>query len=112
MATLAWRKSSYSGNGANCVDVAPAAEGVLLRDTKDRGKGPVIAFTPDQWTAFLAEVTAGVPSTNGAVDVIPSASGVQVRALASGISLSFTLSEWTAFRAGVQDGEFDPLALA
>jgi hypothetical protein len=112
MATLAWRKSSYSENGANCVEVAPTATGFLLRDTKDRGTGPVVAFTPDQWTAFLAEVTRGIPSTDGAVTVIVGDRGVQVRALATGIRLTFTPSEWSAFRAGVQDGEFELMALA
>jgi hypothetical protein len=107
MATLAWRTSSYSENGANCVEVAPAAVGVLLRDTKDRGTGPAIAFTPEQWTAFLAEVAAGAPSTNDCVEVIRTDSGVQMHALASAIRLSFTPSEWMAFRAGVRDGEFD-----
>jgi hypothetical protein len=113
MATLAWRKSSYSGNGANCVEVAPAAVGVLLRDTKDRGTGPVIAFTPEQWAAFLAEVaTDRVPGANGCVEVIRTDSGVQMQALAAAIRLSFTPSEWMAFRAGVRDGEFDLLAAA
>lgn len=127
MATLAWRtssysengancvevaingrKSSYSGQGTNCVEVAPAAVGVLLRDTKDRGTGPVIAFTPQQWAAFLAEVaTDRVPGANGCVEVIRTDTGVQMLATASDVRLRFTQSEWTAFRAGVRDGEFE-----
>jgi hypothetical protein len=35
-----------------------------------------------------------------------------VHALATGVRLSFTPSEWSAFRAGVQDGEFELIALA
>jgi hypothetical protein len=31
-----WRKASYSNGGENCVEVANA-EGVAVRDTKDRG---------------------------------------------------------------------------
>ena len=54
-----WRKSSYSGNGANCVEVTADAElRYLVRDTKDR-VGPVLAFTADEWAAFTAGVKAG-----------------------------------------------------
>lgn len=131
MATLAWRTSSYSENGANCVEVAvnwqtssyssqgtncvevaSASVGVLLRDTKDKGAGPVIAFTPEEWTAFLTEATTGVPSANGAAEVIHTDDGTQVHGVATGVRLRFTPSEWAAFRAGVRDGEFDLLAPA
>jgi uncharacterized protein DUF397 len=52
-----WQKSSYSGaNG--CVEVAMAADGVGLRDTKDR-EGPVLRFSPEEWDAFIAGVRNG-----------------------------------------------------
>ncbi|WP_289009712.1 DUF397 domain-containing protein, partial [uncultured Thermomonospora sp.] len=36
----AWRKSSYSGdNGGDCIEVARLAEGVGIRDSKNRGCG-------------------------------------------------------------------------
>ena len=42
-----WRKSSYSsGNGGECVEVASAAETVAVRDTKQRGTGPVDCVNP------------------------------------------------------------------
>jgi len=55
-----FRKSSYSGgNGGGCVEVARNLPGVVaVRDSKDR-TGPVLAFTPDEWHAFTAGVTAG-----------------------------------------------------
>ena len=53
---IAWRTSSYSGNSGNCVEVAPAPEGVLVRDSKDPA-GPALAVTTAQWQAFLATVT-------------------------------------------------------
>ena len=55
-----WRKSSYSsGNGGQCVEVAPDLPGlVAVRDSKDRG-GPVLAFSPDEWQAFTAGVRNG-----------------------------------------------------
>ncbi len=54
---LAWRKSTYSGNG-NCVEVAVPESGMAVRDSKDP-KGPALHFTGEAWTAFLAEVTGG-----------------------------------------------------
>jgi uncharacterized protein DUF397 len=55
-----WRKSSWSGgNGGDCVEVARNLPGaVAVRDSKDPG-GPKLVFTPDEWRAFTAGVTAG-----------------------------------------------------
>lgn len=54
-----WRKSSYSGSGNNCVEVAwPAAGVVAVRDTKD-SQGTPLAFGPQQWRRFAAGVKAG-----------------------------------------------------
>ncbi|HZY57621.1 MAG TPA: DUF397 domain-containing protein [Rubrobacteraceae bacterium] len=51
-----WRKSRRSNNGGNCVEVATNLPGVVgLRDSKDRS-GPVLAVSPDDWRAFLAEL--------------------------------------------------------
>jgi hypothetical protein len=55
-----WRKSSWSaGNGGDCVEVARNLPGaVAVRDSKDP-EGPKLVFTPDEWRAFTAGVTAG-----------------------------------------------------
>jgi hypothetical protein len=57
---LIWRKSSYSGsNGGNCVEIADNLLGVVaVRDSKD-SRGPVLAFTPDDWRRFTAAIKAG-----------------------------------------------------
>lgn len=47
-----WRKSSNSGD-AGCVEVAYADGWLGVRDTKQKGVGPVLAFTPVEWSAFL-----------------------------------------------------------
>ncbi|MET8680637.1 DUF397 domain-containing protein [Streptomyces sp. NPDC004647] len=54
-----WMKSSYSaGNGA-CVEVkSPAPSTVAVRDSKDP-EGPSLAFLPESWTTFVAEVQRG-----------------------------------------------------
>lgn len=51
-----WRKSSLSGVN-NCVEVAFLDGHVAVRDSKDR-RGPVLAFTPAEWRAFLDGVLA------------------------------------------------------
>jgi hypothetical protein len=53
-----WRKSSYSVNGAQCVELADAGAEVLLRDSKDPDQG-FFAFTRPEMAAFVAGVKAG-----------------------------------------------------
>jgi hypothetical protein len=58
---LAWRTSSFSGdqdNGNGCVEVAPVAAGVAVRDTKDRSLAAHVYPGP-AWTALLAAVRSG-----------------------------------------------------
>lgn len=53
----AWRKSSWSAFHGNCVEVAPlGGDWVGVRDTKDRGEGPVLCFENDSWRDFLNHV--------------------------------------------------------
>lgn len=52
-----WRKSRHSNGGsANCVEAAHATGAVLIRDTKDHGRGPVLRLTPANWRAFTARL--------------------------------------------------------
>jgi predicted secreted Zn-dependent protease len=53
---LTWRTSTFCSSGA-CVEVAPTAECILLRDSKDPA-GPVLAFSHDEWAAFVSGVHA------------------------------------------------------
>ncbi|WP_406280461.1 DUF397 domain-containing protein [Embleya sp. NBC_00896] len=50
----AWRTSTYSGNaGGDCVEVAPLAVEVGVRDSKVPDS-PVIRAGTKAWSAFLA----------------------------------------------------------
>ncbi|MEU9079639.1 DUF397 domain-containing protein [Kitasatospora sp. NPDC004745] len=54
-----WVKSSFSQQGGNCVEIAPAFPGVMpVRDSKDP-EGPVLLFPADAWRAFVAAAAAG-----------------------------------------------------
>jgi hypothetical protein len=53
-----WRKSSYSATGSDCVEVAPTAEQILMRNSKRPDEG-TIAFPPDAFRALLASVKDG-----------------------------------------------------
>ena len=50
-----WRKSSYSGSQADCVEVGHADKTVKIRDTKDR-HGVVLRFAPGAWHVFATEL--------------------------------------------------------
>ncbi|SCG39605.1 DUF397 domain-containing protein [Micromonospora halophytica] len=51
-----WRKSTRSNNGGDCVEVTDNLPGVVgLRDSKDPS-GPVLAYEPNSWAAFIRAV--------------------------------------------------------
>jgi hypothetical protein len=59
-----WRKSTYSNGGGNaCVEVA-SADGVMVRDTANRG-GSMLAVSAGAWQVFTSKiknVLAGDPA--------------------------------------------------
>jgi hypothetical protein len=57
--TPTWRKSRFCNGNSACVEFARLADGnVALRDSKQQD-GPVLVFTPEEWTAFAAGVRDG-----------------------------------------------------
>ena len=59
LAGSCWIKSSLSYAAGNCVEVASLSGGQIgVRNSRDTG-GPVLAFTPDEWRAFLGGVRNG-----------------------------------------------------
>ncbi|WP_440063662.1 DUF397 domain-containing protein [Streptosporangium sp. OZ121] len=56
---LTWQKSSCSGSGDHCVEVAALpGGGQAVRDSKNP-TGPVLRFTPGQWNTFVSGVKDG-----------------------------------------------------
>ena len=52
-----WRKSSYSNNGGGtCVEAGHIPGAVLIRDTTQHGRGPVLRVSAETWRAFTAAV--------------------------------------------------------
>jgi hypothetical protein len=58
-----WRKSSYSGDGNSCIELAAARpeEGAVspavgVRDSKRNGRGPVLEFSANAWRDFLNQI--------------------------------------------------------
>ncbi len=55
---LQWRTARRSaGNGA-CVQVAPVAGAILIRDSKDQ-QGPVVLYPGNSWRTFLGAAKTG-----------------------------------------------------
>lgn len=57
MNELIFRKSSRC-SGGSCVEVASDGENFLIRDSKRPDVAP-LAFTKDEWVAFVEGVNAG-----------------------------------------------------
>ncbi|MCF3100653.1 DUF397 domain-containing protein [Streptomyces roseoverticillatus] len=57
-ATPNWRKSSYSGQGGNCLEVADTAGFTPVRDSK-RPDGPALVLRTGAWAAFISGVKSG-----------------------------------------------------
>ena len=58
-ASLAWRKSSYSTGGGECVETAVLPDRrVAVRDSK-QPDGAILLYAPGEWRAFVAGAKAG-----------------------------------------------------
>lgn len=56
-ARAAWRTSTYSTGGQNCVEVGPSPSTIGVRDTKNRDAGS-LAVPRAAWAAFIASIAA------------------------------------------------------
>ena len=56
--TLNWRTSSYTAQGADCVEVAQRDDRLAIRDSKNP-TGPVLTFTTHEWSTLLKAIKTG-----------------------------------------------------
>jgi uncharacterized protein DUF397 len=49
---LLWRKSTHSGGGNDCVEIAAVTVGAAVRDSKNPD-GPQLRFGSADWSAFV-----------------------------------------------------------
>ncbi|RKN06310.1 DUF397 domain-containing protein [Streptomyces radicis] len=56
---VTWRKSSYSTNGGDCLEVGEGiARVVPVRDSK-APSGPAVTFSADSWDGFVETLKRG-----------------------------------------------------
>jgi len=55
--SLKWIKSTYSAQG-NCVEVASRDDGLVVRDSKQGGTGPLLRFPASSWRRFADRLKA------------------------------------------------------
>jgi hypothetical protein len=57
-----WRKSGYSSNGGgHCVEAGRVPGVVLVRDTTQHGRGPVLRLTLAAWSRLTSAIRADGP---------------------------------------------------
>jgi Domain of unknown function (DUF397) len=117
----AWRTSSFTSNGQSCVEVVPGPECMLVRDTKDRGTGPVLHLAIPAWAAFTAAALDARPATADGLAIVREPrttvhAGREVatswHVTAGDVTLHYTDAEWTAFADGIRAREFAELVPA
>lgn len=59
---LSWHRSTRCSSGG-CVEMARTPDAVLVRDSKQIG-GEILAFDPQAWRAFVADVIADKIESN------------------------------------------------
>jgi hypothetical protein len=57
---IPWRKSSYSNHGnTECVEAGHVPGAILVRDTAQHGRGPVLRLAPADWGRLTGAIRAG-----------------------------------------------------
>lgn len=60
LSRISWRKSSHSGGGNDCVEVAFISGGTAVRDSKDPDGG-AFTLSPAGWGEFLDALRVNGP---------------------------------------------------
>ncbi|RCW39807.1 uncharacterized protein DUF397 [Halopolyspora algeriensis] len=59
LSKAAWRKSSFSTSGGNCVEVAPLADGRIAVRNSNAPEAGTVLFTRAEMDAWIRGVKAG-----------------------------------------------------
>jgi hypothetical protein len=109
-----WFTSTRSNNGNQCVEVRFDGDAVLIRDSKYRrnpasrpAEEPIIIVTVSEWTSFLDTLTPHHTHSDSTAITATVADDGHTMLRCGDITLTYTPEEWTAFVAGVRDGEFN-----
>jgi hypothetical protein len=51
-----WRKSSYSGNTGNCIEVSGLGPVIAVRDSKNSARR-ALTFPPSAWRRFTMDIS-------------------------------------------------------
>lgn len=108
-----WTKAALSEDATGCIEVLLDSDGYHVRDTKDRGRGPVLVLNEPEWRALTAALLAGpaeLPVAGLRLDRSPDGS-LSIRRLSDGATLAYTPTEVDCFLDGLRRGEFEPLAV-
>jgi hypothetical protein len=54
-----WRKSTFSGSGGTCVEVAQSPDGTVLVRNSNHPDAGTLSFTPAEMAAWIAGCQAG-----------------------------------------------------
>ncbi len=59
LSTAAWRKSSFSNGGGDCVEVAPLDDGRIAVRNSNHPDAGVVFFTRSEMDAYIKGVKSG-----------------------------------------------------
>ncbi|RRR76693.1 DUF397 domain-containing protein [Streptomyces sp. RP5T] len=65
MQPMHWRKSSYSGDGSNCVEIATTLTAIQVRDSKTT-RSPHLVFQSSAWVSFISHTASNSRSHQSA----------------------------------------------
>jgi hypothetical protein len=71
---VGWRKSSHSGDGNSCVELAVSRPGaghvrlIGVRDSQRNARGPILAFGMTAWREFLGQIKRSCDGLTPACD--------------------------------------------
>ncbi|MCP4963893.1 MAG: DUF397 domain-containing protein [bacterium] len=116
-----WFKSSLSNGSCACLEITFVDRLVLIRDSKylldpanDSHLQPMLSVNHAQWVHFVTAVRSGIKPTSdaGLQATATVEGGMSLTTPGSNVVLTYSADEWMAFVGGVNNAEFDRVAVA